>query len=567
MKKIKLILGLAASLFTMTGCYDLDVYPEDQLSTGTFFKTKDHADQAMMGVYSLLRDQNAFGWQFSYDCLGGISAGYDNPSLQVIAKGTYTTTTGVIGGKFKTLYEGISRANIVLQNVDNCNMSDEDKARYKGEAKFMRALFYFSLLDFYGGVPIYDENTVVAEDFMNMLKPRSSAEEVRKFILADLDEAASVLPEKWDELNHGRATSGSATALKGKVLLYNKQYADAQKCFEKVVNSGLYELYDDYADLFKPGGDDSSEMIFAIQNMGGIGTDFGMPMCFYMGSRSSYGSCWNNVMVETNFVDSYEYKDGRPFDWEEVMPGYTTSDQVKKDFWYSTPNSAKNKVEKYTPYRDQILAMYEARDPRMNASIILPYTLYKGWVNNAPKICEFALVGKQLHEKDGYVRINHNEESYLWRKFVPEHNMDGALTNRAHTPINFPLIRLADVYLMLAECLNEAGNQDKAVEYINKVRERAGIALLNDGKSWNEARSKSEVFKRIVHERRVELACEGLSFSDMKRWGMLETLNGKVVGLAGKFMYNRLAEERDYLWPMPQEEMDINESLEQNPGW
>lgn len=117
--------------------------------------------------------------------------------------------------------------------------------------------------------------------------------------------------------------------MKGKVLLYNKQYADAAACFEAVISSGNYALYNDYENLFKPGGDDSNEMIFAVQNMGGVGTDIGMPMTFYMGTRASFGSCWNNVMVTTDFVDSYEWKDGRPFDWEEVVPGFTTDNSIK----------------------------------------------------------------------------------------------------------------------------------------------------------------------------------------------------------------------------------------------
>ena len=85
-----------------------------------------------------------------------------------IRDSTYTTTEGAVGDKFKQLYEGVTRANIVLQNVDQCDMSDELKTRYKSEARFMRALYYFTLLDFWGGVPIYDETTIVAEDFSNM---------------------------------------------------------------------------------------------------------------------------------------------------------------------------------------------------------------------------------------------------------------------------------------------------------------------------------------------------------------------------------------------------------------
>lgn len=91
MKAYKFILSLGACLCLTTGCYDLDVYPEDQLSSGTFFKTQDHADQAMMGVYSIMTDNDVFGRQFAFDCLGGIGAGYDYYAYQSISRGTYTS--------------------------------------------------------------------------------------------------------------------------------------------------------------------------------------------------------------------------------------------------------------------------------------------------------------------------------------------------------------------------------------------------------------------------------------------------------------------------------------------
>ena len=327
MKKYKLFITLAASLFLTSSCYDLDVYPEDQLSSGTFFQTQDHADQIMMGVYSQMQSDDIFGRQFGLDCLGGIGSGYDPASYAVIGRGTYNSTSGLVTGKFKNLYEGIARANILLQNVDRCDMSDELKLRYKAEARFMRALYYFTLMDFFGPVPVYDESTIVAEDFMNMLEPRKSLEEVRKFIIDDLDNADTYLPTEWDASNAGRATKAAAMSLKGKVLLYAKEYEAAKECFEAVVTNkegkyGEKELYPDYAGLFKPGGDESSEMIFAIQNIGGVGQDFGMPTTFYMGSRASYGSCWNNVMASIDFVDSYECKNGKPFDWNDYFEGY-----------------------------------------------------------------------------------------------------------------------------------------------------------------------------------------------------------------------------------------------------
>lgn len=571
MNKYKLFFTCAASLLFMSSCYDLDRYPEDQLSAGTFFQTQEHADQAMMGVYSQMTHDDVFGRQFGFDCLGGVASGYDGPSYPNIGRGTYTTTEGAVGNKFKQLYEGIARANIVLQNVDNCDMSDDLKNRYKAEARFMRGLYYFTLLDFWGGVPLYDETTVVAEDFSNMMNPRSSADEVRTFIIQDMDDAIAHLPAQWDDSNSGRATSGAAMALKGKVLLFNKQYQEAATCFESVVNSGEYALYSSYADLFKPGGDESSEMIFAIQNIGGIGMDFGMPTTFYMGSRASYGSCWNNVMVATDFVDSYEWADGRPFDWNEVIPGFNESDEVKKETFYATLNKGLDAVETYPAAKDKLLEMYAKRDPRMTASVIMPYTAYKGWYSNAPMDTEYVITEKsgQTNEKNGFIRVNGNYEMYLWRKFVAEYDLDGAINNRADTPINFPLIRYADVLLMLAECYNQTDQQTKAVEQINLVRARVGMPGLNSGPDYLKATTKDEVFKRIRHERAVELAGEGHSFSDMKRWRLLETLADPVKGFTGRTYYNRVVQERDYLWPIPNDEIQKNPNLkkDQNPGW
>lgn len=578
MKKYKLFITLAASLFLTSSCYDLDVYPEDQLSSGTFFQTQDHADQIMMGVYSQMQSDDIFGRQFGLDCLGGIGSGYDPASYAVIGRGTYNSTSGLVTGKFKNLYEGIARANILLQNVDRCDMSDELKLRYKAEARFMRALYYFTLMDFFGPVPVYDESTIVAEDFMNMLEPRKSLEEVRKFIIDDLDNADTYLPTEWDASNAGRATKAAAMSLKGKVLLYAKEYEAAKECFEAVVTNkegkyGEKELYPDYAGLFKPGGDESSEMIFAIQNIGGVGQDFGMPTTFYMGSRASYGSCWNNVMASIDFVDSYECKNGKPFDWNDYFEGYNENIDIRKEVLYAKLDNSK-KVVTYPASRDKLLEMYENRDPRMKASIILPYTHYAGWVKNAPKDTEFILLEKQgdAHENNGFIRVNQNYQLYLWRKFVAEGNMDGAINNRADTPINFPIIRLADVYLMLAECYNqmENGDQEKAVYYINKVRNRASVNMpeINNGDSWMEARTKEEVFARIRHERAVELAAEDWSFSDMRRWGLLEEVAGPVKDIVNKKLYDRVVNERDYLWPIPQDEIDKNPNLRpNNPGW
>ena len=186
MKKITILSAALALTMSLTGCYDLDRYPTDKLSSATYFKTEEHAKSAIVGVYSRLQNDNVFGLQFSMDCLGGIAMGYDNASYSNIQRGTYDVTNSQVSSKWSNLYESIARANIVLQNIDRCSMSDELKAQYKAEARFLRALFYNELLNFFGGVPIYDETTDVSKDFANMKNPRSTADQVRKFILDDL---------------------------------------------------------------------------------------------------------------------------------------------------------------------------------------------------------------------------------------------------------------------------------------------------------------------------------------------------------------------------------------------
>ena len=559
---------------SLTGCYDLDRYPTDKLSSGTYFKTEDHAKSAMMGIYSRMQNDNVFGLQFSMDCLGGIAMGYDNASYTNIMSGTYDVTNGQVSSKWTNLYEGIARTNIFLRNVDGCAMSDGLKAQYKAEARFMRALFYNELLNFFGGVPYYDETTDVSKDFANMKNPRSTADQIRQYILADL-QAAEALPETWDAANHGRATKWAARALEGKVYLYNKQYAEAKTCFEDVIQHSGSSLYGDYAGLFLPGGDDSSEMIFAIQNMGGVGTDYGMPMCFYMGTRASYGSCWNNVMVATTFADSYEWKDGRPFSWKEYFAGteladYETNNATKAKFFNSTFKGSK--ITAYTTYKDQIKQLYADRDPRMTATLITPYSDYIAWYKNKEHPSIFALPVNTVQDGNGFIRVNGNFNCYLWRKFVPEGNMGGAINLRDDTPINFPLIRYADVLLMMAECEWALNNDAVAIDYINQVRQRPSVMMPK--LTWNgvdspvNVKTHDEVFARLRHERAVELAGEGLSFNDMKRWGLLETLNGKAENeITGKTRYKRVVRSRDYLWPIPSTEIEKNAELTQNPGW
>lgn len=567
MKKYILLLAAAAS---MSSCYDLDQLPHDKLNSETFWKTETHAHQGMMSIYNQMKAEQTFGTYFWQDGLGDIGYGMNESTIE----GSYTDRTGIVEQKWQHSYEGVARANVLLQNIDNVEMTDEQKALYKGEARFMRALYYFHLLDFYGGVPLYDETTIVSTDYMQMKKPRTTANETRQFILDDLEAAINALPVHWEKSEYGRATRGAAVALRGKVKLYAKDYTGAAADFEEIVNDPQgrgygYGLYPDYAKLFTPEGDSSNEMIFAIQNMSGTGAEYGMPFGLYLGNRSTYGGGWNNCIPTDFFADTYENRDGTPFNWEDYIPGFTTDKSIQEATFLAELTDGV--VSKYPEKKALLRQIYENRDPRMEQSIITPYSQIYGCNGTVPRMMECVLASG-TNENNGYIRNNRGWFDYLWRKFVPEGDMNGTLTNRSHVPINFPLIRYADVLLMLAECYNEQpGKQEEAVALINQVRQRpsTNMPALNSGKAWLEAHTKEEIFERIIHERAIELACEGHRFGDLKRWGLcMERLNFTYDDLLGKDRYKRIFKERDYLWPIPAVEFERNPQLgENNPGW
>src|SRR5690606_6659167 len=129
------------------------------------------------------------------------------------------------------------------------------------------------------------------------------------------------------------------------------------------------------------------------------------------------------------------------------------------------------------------------RDPRMNQSLIVPYSDYLGWNANQARNMKLVLA-TGVNENFGQIRNNRGWLTYMWRKFVPEGNLKGALTDRAHTPINFPLIRFADVLLMLSEAYNENGELNKAITELNKVRTRSNMPGINSGAAFLAVSSK-----------------------------------------------------------------------------
>ena len=579
MKKIIIYLAtMLLAAMTFTGCYDLETYPGDKVNEGTFYKTGDHAHQGLMGIYGMLRLNEAYGYQFCFDHLGYIAYGY-NYYMMFLA--TYTDRDGTIQAHWQTFYDGIHRVNTFIRSVKGMRgiITDEQINEYVAEAKFLRAMFYFSLTDLFGGVPYYDESTNVNEEFMNLKQPRSSLEEVRAHILEDLDEAIKYLPVEHAASEYGRATKGAAYALRGKVHLYDKEWQSAINDFEEIVynksNNYGYALDDDYARVFKLyNGAKSPETVFSIQNKSGVGTEYGMQIQALMGCRGAYGSCWNNTVPSTQLVDMYEFKDGRPFNWDEIFPGYNAmTPEQRKELLSVEMDGSGTIVGLREADTAKILSAYTCRDPRLMATVIVPYSHYMGNIGRTTNVDLIFALDHNLagNANGGTIQNNAGWVSYLYRKFVTEGDQGGAISNRLHTPFAFPLIRFADVLLMLSEAYNEVGQLDKAVTEFNKVRARVGMPGLNSGPAWMVVSNKEQMAERIRKERAVEFAGEGLRFSDLRRWGYEiahKTLNNvDAVNIYGEPIYTHLFTERDMLWPIPGVERERNKELTQNPGW
>lgn len=560
-----LLLGCLA----FSSCYKLDTLPSDRISSTTFWQTEEHALSGVLGCYNALKKNNVFGLQFAFDNLTDVGIGYDPVGFGEVIAGTFTDRTAAITDRWKSGYDLIQRCNHAIGQIQQMELEEEKKNVFIGEARFLRSLMYFQLTNLFGALPLYDERVDINLDYSELKNTRSSVEDVMQFIRNDLVFAVANLPVAYDAVHAGRVTKGAAYALRGKIELYNQNWEAAIADFEEIVqnknNSYGYTLADDYASLFTMDGDSQPEIIFAIQNMGGTGFNYGMPMALYMGTRSTFGSSWNNSMPSTRFGDSYENKDGSPFDWNDHFPNYNEDSEVKKQAMVSTHN---NGVLTHVPDTAKLSHIYSNRDPRMMQTLIVPYSHYLGWNANAERDMQLILA-TGVNENFGQIRNNRGWMTYLWRKFVPEGNMKGALTNREHTPINFPLIRYADVLLMLAEAYNENNQLSQAITELNKVRERSDMPGLNSGNLYLVVADKEQMSERISHERKVELAGEGLRYFDLKRWGQLEEVSANFIekSIVGDNLVTRQYQTRHKIWPIPGQEIEINPALEQNPEW
>ena len=500
-KRISLYL-IIASLFFVSCEEWLVVNPNDQYTAETFWSSAVNAKSGLMGCYNAL-----YPWQFlcslEFEMLSGNAVAYNEANgTKELGRGQALSTCPLVESVWKNCYTGIGRTNLLIDKIDDVpDLSDKDKAAYKAEAKFLRAFFYYNLVDKFGGVPLITEAPDAASQ---EALPRNSKEECLTQIYKDLDEAIPNLPKSYNAANAGRITQGAAQALKARILLYNEKWAEAANMAKAVIDSKTYSLFKDYRHFWFESNKHNSEVIFEVEH---------------------------NEPDHTINYDGQIYELNRPAPLQGLVDAYLCTDgkTIEESPLYDPEN----------PYHN--------RDPRLLKTIAAQGTMYNG-----------------VSVKMG-TNVNTLLTGYSCKKYTT-FNDETASPITTRTTINIILIRYAEVLLTYAEAKNEASGPDASVyDALNQLRTRPDINMP----TIPEGLTKEQLREVIRLERRIELAMEGLYYTDARRWKTIETENNATLyrcdgQLVEKRSFNK---DRDYLWPIPYNQILQNPNLSQNPNW
>lgn len=313
-------IGIVMSSLVFISCEDdLNVDPRDSMSEEDFLKDPKNAVQLINGVYSKLLDydMNSFSWIgitsiTSDDADKGSTPGDSGTDKKKLDDLTFDATDVSFNDVWRSRYAGIYRANNAIFYLEKVNLEASLKNRLLGEAKFLRAMWYFDLVRCFGGVPVVlgnidlnDTSTINDEVFTKKTK-----EEVYAQIEIDLKEAIEKLPLKsqYAPTDLGRASKGAAQALLAKAYLYQQRWQDAFDMSGEVISSGQYSLLADYAQVWREAGENGSESIFEVQATAALGINGYTDV---QGPRGTPDLGWGFNTPSENLVNAYEPGDVR----------------------------------------------------------------------------------------------------------------------------------------------------------------------------------------------------------------------------------------------------------------
>jgi hypothetical protein len=534
-KKLTIISSALILCFLGAGCKKnlLDQTPLNQITDATYWQSSDDAVMFATRMYTYMPQDNFVYYEGMSD--NGIS---NDPTTRRFGNSTQDPT---ISSK-EWSYAPMRQAYSFFAHVDQVpGMDAALKKRLTAEVKFVLAYRYFIMTTLYGDIPFV--NTLITDPNAADL-PKTPKADITRSVIQWLDEAAADLPVSYTGADQGRATKGAALALKARVYLYSGQFAEAATAARAVMDMNVYQLYPDYYAFFQKDGDYSSEDIWS----------FGYTLSVKQNSlRDILGSQalmnGRNIMDPTaELVSDYESKNGYyPYTKD---PAYVATD----------------------PFNN--------RDPRLRQSIlcpgdIFPYPYFPNINQYDPFNNAGDRIGGDLGSRDGF----------SWAKNVDRYDYVRSGTN------NWKAFRYGEVLLNYAEAQNEVGGPSAdVISAVDKIRTRAKMPTVAQTFALNGlAMNQSTMRTFIRHERRIELACEGLRYFDVLRWKIgeqvmqgpiytvdasagisaISTANGHINKYPKTVVETRYFNNpKFYVWPIPQSAIDASKGiLTQNPLW
>jgi len=497
----KTILLLLILPMMFTSCGDmLDLNPLDKVSTPTFWDKKSDFDMALTAVYALRLNDGFTGLGF-WDAITDI--GY-SAGGEIVTGAISPTTGSYISSTYTNCYKAIARINIFLDELKKyagTDFSEADKKRAEAEARFHRAFYYFQLYNFYGDVPLVLEPLTVE----TMVQPKVAASLIFNQVIDDLDYAIANLSADAYSAGVGHATVTSAQAFKARALIF-EAYGNTG-----IPNISILTQVRDLCLAIKATDYYRLSPVFAdiFQSKGQAGNKETIFSVNYLPPNSvndwdlSYGD-WISASALPSFVAEFECTDGLP--------------------WGESP-------------------LTDVENPMLNRDPRLDVTVFTGLIDFG----------------DGRTHIPTLSFStgYGIKKFLDPDNLPyGYQTLSGQDAV---VSRYAEVLLMYAEAQNEIAGPDATVyDAINSIRARVNMPPLAGGLTKEQMREK------IRHERKIELAYEGIRYFDLKRW----RIAGEVLNAVKDGIHKYRWEDRFYKWPIPQFQIDLSEGvLIQNPDY
>ena len=552
----------------LCSCSKLDLYPLDTGSNDSWYKTEDQMVMSIRGLY-----RTVF-WPLDNDYWADDHQSRSN--LNIITGGTINGESSEVKNRWQNCYKAIARANTILANLDNAQerlgISEEKVRLYRAQTLVARAAQYCILTTYFGDVVYVDKEISIEEAFR---MGRTDKSEILEKVYADLETAAADLPVSYTgsvEL----ATRGAALAIKARYALFNGEWQIAADAARRCMDLGVYELYPEFSKLFLASTAHASENILSWPRSVDldITLDHGNVMGYCTRNRGGYASEYPSWELFCSFL----CRDGKPIDESPL----------------------------FNPHKP-----FENRDPRCAATIAEFGTEHLGVIYD-PNPYSFNVMnnitGKQIKNLD----CNSNSMYASFNGLVRKKGVDEDWVNNQTFKVapDYVFIRYAEVLLIYAEAKIELGQIDASVlNAINSVRARAyGVQLSQTSAYPAVTALGQDEMRRIVRlERRMELAYEGLRYMDLLRWklaekafnqpnyGLLDNTGLKKLCDDGNWFFayvpeidedgiadfSRLYEDglckiiskrnfdasKNYLWPIPSQEVLTNPFLGQNDNY